>query len=46
MMNTQVVAVTSNSTTSSELHAYGADHVLQIALAKTGMGIAEQLAAL
>ena len=43
MMNTQVVAVTSNSTTSSELHAYGADHVLQIALAKTGMGIAEQL---
>ena len=43
MMNTQVVAVTSNSTTSSELHAYGADHVLQITLAKTGMGIAEQL---
>ena len=43
MMNTQVVAVTSNSTSSSELHAYGADHVLQIALAKTGMGIAEQL---
>jgi electron transfer flavoprotein alpha subunit len=43
MMNTQVVAVTSNSTTSSELHAYGADHVLQIKLAKTGMGIAEQL---
>ena len=43
MMNTQVVAVTSKSTTSSELHAYGADHVLQITLAKTGMGIAEQL---
>lgn len=43
MMNTQVVAVTSNSTTSSELHAYGADHVLQITLTKTGMGIAEQL---
>ena len=43
MMNTQVVAVTSNSTTSSELHVYGADHVLQITLAKTGMGIAEQL---
>ena len=43
MMNTQVVAVTSNSTTSSELHAYGADHVLQITLAKTGIGIAEQL---
>ena len=43
MMNTPVVAVTSNSTTSSELHAYGADHVLQITLAKTGMGIAEQL---
>ena len=43
MMNTQVVAVTSNSTTSSELHPYGADHVLQITLAKTGMGIAEQL---
>ena len=43
MMNTQAVAVTSNSTTSSELHAYGADHVLQITLAKTGMGIAEQL---
>jgi len=43
MMNTQVVAVTSNSTTSSELHAYGADHVLQITLAKTGMGISEQL---
>jgi electron transfer flavoprotein alpha subunit len=43
MMNTQVVAVTSKSTTSSELHAYGADHVLQITLTKTGMGIAEQL---
>jgi electron transfer flavoprotein alpha subunit len=43
MMNTQVVAVTSNSTTSSELHVYGADHVLQITLAKTGIGIAEQL---
>jgi electron transfer flavoprotein alpha subunit len=43
MMNTEVVAVTSNSTTSSELHAYGADHVLQITLTKTGMGIAEQL---
>jgi len=43
MMNTQVVAVTSNSTTSSELHAYGADHVLQITLSKTGTGIAEQL---
>ena len=43
MMHTQVVAVTSNSTTSSELHAYGADHVLQITLTKTGMGIAEQL---
>ncbi len=41
--DTQVVAVTSNSTTSSELHAYGADHVLQITLTKTGMGIAEQL---
>jgi electron transfer flavoprotein alpha subunit len=46
MMNTEVVAVTSNSTTSSELHAYGADHVLQITLAKTGMGIAEQLSQL
>ena len=43
MMHTQVVAVTSKSTTSSELHAYGADHVLQITLTKTGMGIAEQL---
>jgi electron transfer flavoprotein alpha subunit len=43
MMDTQVIAVAGNSTSSSELHVYGADHVLQITLAKTGMGIAEQL---
>jgi electron transfer flavoprotein alpha subunit len=43
MMDTQVIAVAGNSTGSSELQAYGADHVLQITLAKTGMGIAEQL---
>ena len=43
MLDTQVIAVTSNSTSYSELHAYGADHIIQTPLAKTGMGIAEQL---
>jgi electron transfer flavoprotein alpha subunit len=46
MMDTQVIAVTNNSVSSSALHSYGADHVLQITLAKTGMGIAEQLGTL
>ena len=46
MMDTQVIAVTNNSVSSSALHSYGADHVLQIILAKTGMGIAEQLGTL
>ena len=43
MLDTQVIAVTSNSTSYPELHAYGADHIIQTPLAKTGMGIAEQL---
>ena len=43
MLDTQVIAVTSNSTSYPGLHAYGADHIIQTPLAKTGMGIAEQL---
>ena len=43
MLDTQVIAVTGNSTSYPELHAYGADHIIQTPLAKTGMGIAEQL---
>ena len=43
MLDTKVIAVTSNSTSYPELHAYGADHIIQTPLAKTGMGIAEQL---
>ena len=43
MLDTQVIAVTGNSTSYPELHAYGADYIIQTPLAKTGMGIAEQL---
>jgi electron transfer flavoprotein alpha subunit len=46
MTNEKVIAITSASTPATELAVYGADHIIQISLAKTAVGIAGQLNAL